>query len=159
MRKLFKYATRTLLHLAFLEDIRLKDSLGTNTQAHLNSESELKFCLSRIFFTLSKGGIFDTCRISATLISASKRLAVVVNTNKIVQYKLKHLFVADKHVAEIWQALKFWPKVQTRSIFISPPRQSIKTFFPLRILFKNKLNQLSLAVQTNSTFYFIILSI
>ncbi len=53
-----------------------------------------------------KGQIFDACHISVTSISAPKRLAVVVNTKKNVQCKLKHLFGADARVAEIRQASK-----------------------------------------------------
>jgi len=44
------------------------------------------------------GQIFDACRISAP-----KWLAVIVNTKKIVQYRLKHLFGAETSVAEIRQ--------------------------------------------------------
>jgi hypothetical protein len=53
-----------------------------------------------------KGSNFYACRISVTRISALKRLAVEVNTKKIVQYKLKHLFGAEICVTEIQQASK-----------------------------------------------------
>jgi hypothetical protein len=53
-----------------------------------------------------QGQIFYACRISVTPISAPKWLAAIVNTKKIVQYKLKHLFGAETHVAEIRQSSK-----------------------------------------------------
>jgi hypothetical protein len=49
----------------------------------------------------SKGQIFDACHISVTRISAPKRLAVVVNTKKMFNTKMKQLFGAETCVAEI----------------------------------------------------------
>ncbi len=54
----------------------------------------------------TKRQIYYACRISVTRISAPKRLAIVANTQKIVQYKLKHLFGAKACVAEIRQILR-----------------------------------------------------
>jgi hypothetical protein len=60
-----------------------------------------------------KSEIFDACNVSATRISAWKRLTVV--DHKLINiYYMKTIIGADVRVNEIWQASKISPKIVTQ---------------------------------------------
>ncbi len=55
------------------------------------------------------GQIFEACRISPILISAPKHLTICSNINICIYQYFEHLFGAEVHVAEMWQASKNLP--------------------------------------------------
>ncbi len=57
------------------------------------------------------GENFDACRISATPISAPKRLAIVLHTKKCSMLSETYIFGAEICVAEIRQASKISPNI------------------------------------------------